>query len=116
MGSKYAVFLIIGALIVMIFHSSSTNFVAALETNCYTFGQSAICIHTLDEYDPPRKALTYCDKDKNCTTTWGKETVMTPEIKNSLKNALQLSPDSLTQNSNPTLKNDNGIEVSPGLK
>ena len=72
----------------MAVYSSSTNFVSA-ETNCYTFGENYVCIFTADSVQPPAKALIWCDKDgKNCTVTWlDKVNVVTPEVKNSIKNA-----------------------------
>ena len=70
----------------MALYSSSTNFVSA-EINCYTSGEHYICIFTSE--DPPAKAISYCDKDgKNCTVTWlDKVNVVTPEVKNAIKNA-----------------------------
>jgi hypothetical protein len=68
-------------------YSSSTNFVSA-EVSCYTFGEHYICIYT-GTAEAPVTALISCDKDgKNCTVTWlSKVNVVTPEVKNSIKNA-----------------------------
>ena len=103
LDTKFALFLVIVAFVAAALYSSSINFVSALETNCYAFGQGdnyqgGICIHTFDEYNPPRYAITYCDKDKNCTTTYGKESTVTPGVKDSFNkflstNQAALSPD-----------------------
>jgi hypothetical protein len=88
MNAKFAIFLVIGTLVVMALYCSSTNFVSA-ETNCYTSGEKYVCIFTTDSVKPPAKAVVFCDKDgKNCTVTWlSKVKVVTPEVNNAIKNA-----------------------------
>jgi hypothetical protein len=88
MNSNFVIFIVIASILTMAVYSSSTNFVSA-ETNCYTFGENYVCIFTADSVQPPAKALIWCDKDgKNCTITWAsKANVVTPEVKNAVKNA-----------------------------
>jgi hypothetical protein len=88
MNAKFAIFIVIGTLVVTALYCSSTNFVSAT-TNCYTSGEHYVCIFTADSVKPPVQAFLYCDKDgKNCTITWlDKVNPVTPEVKNAIKNA-----------------------------
>lgn len=85
----------------MALYSSSINFVSA-ETNCYTFGEHYVCIFTSESTNT--KALVFCDKDgKKCTVTWSsKVNVVTPEVKNAIKNAqtASLAKGNVTDSSN----------------
>jgi hypothetical protein len=97
MNAKFAMFILIGTLVVMALYCSSTNFVSA-ETRCYISGEKRVCITTIDQPLPTQsnrdilptaKALVLCDKDgTNCTVHWlDKVSVVTPEVKNAIKNA-----------------------------
>ena len=51
----------IGIIAVVSLFCTTTNYASALQTTCYIGGKgskNAICIHTLDEYNPPKKAIT----------------------------------------------------------
>jgi len=111
MDLKYAIFIVIGTLVVIALCQSSTNFVSA-ETNCYTFGQNYVCIFT--SVDPPAKALIWCDEHgQNCTVTWSsKDNVVTPEVKNAIKNAQIANPEMQGTNSD---SHDGGIDNKGGI-
>jgi len=111
MDLKYAIFIVIGTLVVVALFYSSTNFVSA-ETNCYTFGQNYVCIFT--SVDPPAKALIWCDEHgQNCTVTWSsKDNVVTPEVKNAIKNAQIANPEMQGTNSD---SHDGGIDNKGGI-
>ena len=100
LDTKFVIFIVIGSLVVTALYCSYTNFVSA-ETNCYAFGENYVCIFTADSVQPPAKALIWCDKDgKNCTITWAsKVNVVTPEVKNAVKNA-QVQVDSAIKSQN----------------
>lgn len=86
MDIKFAIFVVVGTLVVMALYSTSTNFVSA-ETNCYSSGEKYVCVFT--SFDPPAKAVVFCDKDgKNCAVTWlSNEKPPTTDAKNAIKNA-----------------------------
>jgi hypothetical protein len=120
MNGRFAIFVVIGALVVMALYSASTNYVSALETNCYTFGGTYVCIHTDDSVKPPFAAITFCDDAKNCKTTILDKADVTPEVKNSIKNAqiANLGRDSSPDNdeNSPDITNSTPSEppIEPG--
>ena len=111
MDPKFVILLVLGSLLIIAVYSSSTNFVSA-EINCYTSGEKYICIFT--NADPPAKAVALCDKDgKNCTVTWlDKVNVVTPEVKNSIKNAQTAN----LAKANVEDSNSSEMKVNPSTK
>ena len=111
------VFFIMGALFVIAFCCSSTNFVSA-ETNCYTSGERWVCVFT--STDPPAKAVVFCDTNgNNCTVTWlDKVNVVPPGIKSTIDATVKEEMQNNVKDGKDIgdLKNDNDIQLSPNSK